>query len=76
MILFFVGIIEMIILALWTRCVSGGRRWVGSVMTVFNIIIWYFVLRALVEDINNFKIVALYALGCAIGTFIGTGSKK
>jgi uncharacterized protein YebE (UPF0316 family) len=76
MILLFVGMVEMIISAQWTRSVSEGRRWKSCLITLFNILIWYYVLRTVIEDLHNWKVVALYAIGCAIGTFIGTTRRK
>jgi len=75
MILFIVGIVEMVISALWTRYVSQGKKWIGAGITLINIFIWYYVLRTVLENINNLGIVVIYALGCSIGTFIGTSLK-
>ena len=71
--LFFVGIVEMVIASLWTRYVSAGKKYIGGLITFVNIYIWYFVLRTVLENINNTTIVFVYAVGCAIGTVIGTG---
>jgi len=72
MILFFVGIIEMAIVSVWTRTVSDSKVMASGLVTVVNIFIWYFVLQAMVNNLNNISLVALYAAGCAIGTMIAT----
>lgn len=72
MILFLIGILEMIIVSTWTKLVSETRvLWSGAV-TFINIIIWYYVLETIVNDIGNWKLVLLYAVGCALGTMVGT----
>ena len=72
MTLFFVGVIEMIIVTLWTKLVVKARVLASGLVTLVNIVIWYYVLQRIVDDINNWKLVMLYALGCALGTIIST----
>lgn len=72
MLLFFVGIIEMIIIAGWTKSVVKEQIITSGVITFVNILIWYYVLETVVNDINNIKLVLLYALGCSIGTMLAS----
>lgn len=72
MILFFVGIIEMVIVTAWTKVVTKTQVLASGIVTFINILIWYYVLRVVVDDINNANLVLLYALGCALGTVICT----
>ncbi|MFA6183940.1 MAG: DUF5698 domain-containing protein [Parcubacteria group bacterium] len=72
MTLFFVGVIEMIIVTLWTKLVVKTRVLASGMVTLVNILIWYYVLQRIVDDINNWKLVVLYAIGCATGTAIST----
>ncbi|HOY56288.1 MAG TPA: DUF5698 domain-containing protein [bacterium] len=72
MFLFFIGIIEMLIVTSWTKLVSETKVLASGFMTVVNIVIWYYVLRIVVDDIGNWKLVLLYAIGCALGTMLGT----
>lgn len=72
MILFFIGIIEMVIISVWTRMVSETKVMASGLVTVVNIFIWYYVLQTVTDDIKNLGLVALYASGCAIGTMITT----
>jgi len=76
MILFFVGILEMMISSLWTRYVSNGRMWFAGLITFINIFIWFYVLKTVLEHLNDNRIVILYATGCAIGTVLGTRLAK
>ncbi len=66
--LFFVGIVEMMIIAVWTKLVTDNKIWASGVVTVINIITWYYVLQTILEDIGNWQLIVVYALGCAIGT--------
>lgn len=70
MLLFFVGVVEMLIVAIWTKWVVETRIVGSGIVTMINIFIWYYVLQSIVNDIHNFYIVFLYALGCAIGTML------
>lgn len=72
MMLFFVGILEMIIVTAWTKVVTDTKVLASGAITVINILIWYYVLQSIVEDISNWRLVLLYALGCAIGTVLCT----
>jgi len=72
MMLFFVGVIEMVVIASWTKVVTGSKVVVSGIITVVNVLIWYYVLDKVVNDLGNVQIVLLYAAGCAIGTMITT----
>ena len=72
MMLFFVGILEMLIVATWTKLVSTNHILGSGVVTIFNILIWYYVLQTIVADIQNWQVVGLYAFGCALGTVMTT----
>lgn len=70
--LFFVGLVDMIIVTVWTRVVVETRVLMSGVMTLLNVLIWYYVLEKIVSDISNIWLVVFYAVGCAIGTMIAT----
>jgi len=70
--LFFVGIAEMVIIAAWTKAVSDNKILASGVITLINIVTWYYVLERILQDLGNWRIVAVYALGCAIGTMATT----
>jgi uncharacterized protein YebE (UPF0316 family) len=72
MILFFIGIIEMLVVTVWTKVVTKTQVVASGVVTMINILIWYYVLQAIIDDINNWKLVLLYAFGCALGTSLST----
>ncbi len=70
MILFIIGVVEMFIVAYWTKTVVESRVYMSGAVTIVNILIWYYVLQTFVEDINNWYLIISYALGCAVGTML------
>ena len=72
MLLFFVGVVEMVIISAWTKVVVETKVLVSGLITLANVMIWYFVLNTVIQDITNWGLIAEYALGCAIGTMATT----
>ena len=72
MILFFVGIVEMLIVTTWTKFVTRTKVIASGLITMINVLVWYYVLQSIVDNIGNFGLVLLYALGCSLGTVMGT----
>lgn len=70
MLIFTLGVVEMFIIAYWTKTVVESRVYVSGVVTIVNVLIWYYVLQTFVDDINNWYLVLSYALGCAAGTML------
>lgn len=70
--LFLVGILEMIIITVWTKVVTDTKVLASGIVTMINIFIWYYALQQIIEDISNWQLVAWYALGCSIGTAAST----
>lgn len=62
----------MLIVTTWTKCVTRTKVVASGVVTMVNVLIWYYVLQSIVDNIGNFSLVLLYALGCSLGTVIGT----
>ena len=67
---FVIGVVEMFIVAWWTKAVSASQVLVSGVVTFVNILIYFWVLEAVLSSVNNTPIIMTYALGCAIGTMI------
>ena len=72
MMIFFIGIVEMLIVTAWTQTVTNMKVLASGSITIINVLIWYYVLENIVSNLGNFWVVLFYALGCAIGTMIGT----
>ncbi len=70
MLIFTLGVVEMFIIAYWTKTVVESRIYVSGVITIINILIWYYVLQTFVENLDNWYLVMSYALGCAAGTML------
>lgn len=72
MMLFFIGILEMLIVTVWTKFVTKTQVLASGVITMINVLIWYYVLQTIVNNISNWQLVVLYAAGCAVGTVLST----
>lgn len=70
MALFFIGVIEMVVVTAWTKVVTKTQVLASGTVTMVNVLIWYYVLQKMVTDISNWRIALLYAFGCSIGTVI------
>ncbi len=62
----------MIIMTVWTNAVTKMQVLASGFITVVNIFIWYYVLDTIVSNLGTVSLVFMYALGCAVGTMIGT----
>ncbi|HSD12612.1 MAG TPA: hypothetical protein VLC10_03570 [Patescibacteria group bacterium] len=71
MILFFVGIVEMAIATYWTRTVNDANVRMTGVVTGVNFTIWYFVIRQVVENLDNWYAIVPYGAGCVAGAMLG-----
>lgn len=74
--LFFIGIVEMVIVALWTRAVTKANVALTGLVTAVNIFIWYYVVGQVVENLHNWRMIVPYGVGCAIGSMIGAVDLK
>ena len=70
MLIFTIGLIEMFVIAYWTKTVVESRVYMSGAVTIVNILIWFYVLRTFVDNIDNWQLVISYALGCAVGTML------
>jgi uncharacterized protein YebE (UPF0316 family) len=71
MILFLVGIVDMVVIALWTKAVTKANVPLTGLVTTLNVFIWYYVVSQVVEHIDDWATIVPYAAGCAIGSMIG-----
>lgn len=62
----------MLIVTAWTKFVTKAQVLASGAITMVNVLIWYYVLEKIIQDIANWKLVVLYALGCSIGTALST----
>ena len=79
MILFIVGVVEMVIISAWTNAVTETKVLASGAITVVNVLIWYFVLNTVINNIADWTLIMQYTIGCALGTMATTAyfsSKK
>jgi len=60
------------IISIWTKVVTDNKVIMSGFVTVINILIWYYVLETVINDVNNFTLILAYSAGCAVGTMIST----
>jgi uncharacterized protein YebE (UPF0316 family) len=75
MTLFLVGAIEMMVAAAWTQSVSKSKIVASGIVTAVNVLIWFFVLKTVMECIDSWVVVVSYTLGCSIGTMLMSSLK-
>ncbi len=76
MTLFFVGVIEMIISASWTKAVSKANVALTGAITTVNILIWFYVIRVVVENLDNWLAIMPYTAGCVLGSMLGAINRE
>lgn len=69
---FAIGVVEMFIVAAWTKFVSGSQVVASGVVTFVNTLVYFYVLDALLANVHNTPIIVAYAIGCALGTMGAT----
>lgn len=72
---FAIGVVEMFIVAAWTKFVSGSQVVASGVVTFVNTIVYFYVLEALLANVENTGVIVAYAIGCALGTMLATSSR-
>ena len=65
--LFAIGVIECFLSALNTKFLQKNKKLLCFIVSYISILIWWFVLRLMVNDINNVAIINIYAIGFALG---------
>lgn len=74
--LFIIGVVEMLIVTVWTKTVSQTQVLASGFVTLVNVMIWYYVIAQIVDNINDWQLALMYALGCALGTVLATYAYK
>jgi uncharacterized protein YebE (UPF0316 family) len=72
MTLFFVGAIEMIVMTIWTKVVTKNSTILTGIITTFNILIWYYVVGEVVNNLGNWTTIVSYTLGSSVGAMAST----
>ncbi len=72
---FAIGVVEMFIVAAWTKFVSGSQVVASGVVTFVNTLVYFYVLEALLSNVHNTSVIVAYAIGCAVGTMVATSPR-
>lgn len=62
----------MVIAAYWTKSVARAKVTRTGAITMVNIFIWFYVIRIVVDNLDNWMAIVPYAVGCAIGAMFGS----
>jgi hypothetical protein len=74
--LLLIGFIEMLIVTVWTKTVTKAQVIASSLITFVNVMIWFYVIQSLVQNVSNWHLAFLYGCGCALGTACATSAFK
>jgi uncharacterized protein YebE (UPF0316 family) len=62
-----VGFLEMLFWSLQTKALVKDRMINTFVFTFISIVIWFYVVSKVAENVNNLWLMIAYALGCGAG---------
>ena len=66
LVIFLIGMAEMVLSTLWTKYVQEKSVIGSTAVTMVHVFVWYYVLRTVIDQIDNIGIVVAYALGCGL----------
>jgi uncharacterized protein YebE (UPF0316 family) len=70
MLIFCIGMAEMVFSTLWAKYVQETRVYASTMITVAHVFVWYYVLRTVIEQVNDISVVVMYAAGCGMGNLL------
>ena len=62
-----VGFLEMLFWSLQTKALVKDRMLNTFIFTFISIVIWFYVVSKVAENVNNLWLMIAYALGCGAG---------
>lgn len=68
--LFIVGILEELTAILYYKACEKEYKYACGIFQIIRVFIWYFVLRIIVENIDNIWLILFYAIGGAYGDWV------
>ena len=68
--IFFIGVLEDFLLSLNTKAIQKNKLVFSFFIAFVSAIVWYYVIVIVVENINKFWFVIVYAFGGGVGDVI------
>ena len=68
--LFVVGIIEFFLGVVDFKLTQRSKMLLSALCTVAGIYIWYFIIRTVIDNIDNLLLITSYALGSGAGCYL------
>lgn len=67
---FIVGIIEFFLGVVDFKLTQRSKMMLSAFCTVVGIYIWYFIIRTIIDNIDNFYLITSYAIGSGTGCYL------
>ena len=74
--IFCIGILEDFLLSYNTKTVQRNNQLFGFIISFISALLWYYVIVIVVENINKFWLVLVYACGGGLGDVIAISFDK
>jgi len=68
--IFVIGLVENFVSTWQLKVISKDYHITAGLLDILNVLIWYFILRLMVENINNVNLAVMYAIGSGLGTYL------
>ena len=65
-----VGFLEMLTWSLQTKSLVKDRVINTFIFTFISIVIWFYIVSKVAENVNNVRLMISYAIGCSIGNCV------
>lgn len=69
--IFFARVIDVSLGTLRIMFVAKGARWLSTIISFFEILIWVIVIVQIIQNLDNWLNIIAYAGGFAVGTYVG-----
>ena len=68
--IFIAGFFEFVIRVIDYKAIQRSKCFYSAIITFINIWVWYYIIASVVENLNNFWLIFVYAIGCALGNYV------
>jgi len=69
-IFFIVGVLEMLFWALQTKSLIKDKMLHTFIFTFVSVVIWFYVVSKVAENVNNLWLMVAYSVGCGLGACV------
>jgi len=69
--LFIIGFFELVADIIDFKWTQHNKFLKSAILTYLSVWFWYLLLRIILDNLSNLKLVNIYALGCGLGCYVG-----